>query len=336
MKARQGSWLLQLLDHLPEIYDEAEVPADGRLKLETYPGLAMAKALVLFDQEEAASKNSSHEQSQKQLLDAVLTFPFLVPILFDKLGLNIPSTFLDHPRAGLRTSYERSKPDSFLHLLGQLYVHRSESLFKPPEILEWLQSTVKQAESMLDDASNEAVRRGQSFADGSGLYGKDIIPAGILRHLIAADIVQLRPYLPPGLLAGITNTYDPLPPQGGTTYDDDYFAGVITGQRPGGLGERGREQLMAALERMLAEDGPGVDPELQAALQAQFGAAAGGGGELPGGLPQNEGQTGGTEDDQAQPQDQQAQGGWAQMIQNWFGLGGGQHEPPPTGEQDQD
>lgn len=299
--------------------------------MDTYPGLAFARALILFDQEEGSDskQDDGHEKSRSYLLNAVLTFPFVVPILFDKLGLNIPPVFLSHPRAGLRTSFDRSKPDSFLHLLGQLYVHRSESLFKPPEILEWLQETVKRAESSLDDTTQQAVQRGQSFADGSGLYGQDVIPAGILRHLIAADIVQLRPHLPPGLLASITNTYDPLPPSGGTTYDDDYFAGVITGQRsmPGAGGRMGEQQIRAALERILAAAGDGEgDPELQAALQAQFGGVDGAG--LPGGLPDEEDEGEGNQLHQDAGEEPRAvAGGWGQMIQNWLGLGGGQTGP---------
>ena len=53
-KARQGKWLLSLLSDLPKAYAAADLPEGSALKLETYPGLAYAKSLVLFDAEEDA------------------------------------------------------------------------------------------------------------------------------------------------------------------------------------------------------------------------------------------------------------------------------------------
>lgn len=335
VKAKQGSWLLQLLDHLPNIYNEAGVARDNLLKLNTYPGLAFARALILFDREDAKSGAvEHHKDSSAALTDAILTFPFVIPILFDKLGLNIPSAYLTHPRAGLRTSFDSSRPDSFLHLLGQLYVFRNESLFKPPEILEWLQSIVKQSESRLDDSSNESVRRGQSFADGSGLYGKDVVPSGILRHLVAADITQLRPHFPSGLLASITNTFDPLPPEGGSTYDDEYFRGVITSSATRGAPPATRDQLRAALERLLPQmdDEEDADPELQAAIQAQLDAMAHGQHGLPGGIPDVEDDEVVHQETEADatdtPDAQQQQGGWTAWAQSWLRLGGGNTRNP--------
>lgn len=361
VKAKQGHWLLQLLDHLPGIYEEAGVPSDGRLKLETYPGLAFAKALILFDQEEASK--TPHEASQTQLVQAMLTFPFMVPVLFNKLGLNIPPAFLDHPRGGLRTSFDSSKPDSFLHMLAHLYVSRSESLFKPPEILEWLQSAARQAESSLNDSTQASVRLSQSFADGSRLYGQDIVPAGILRHIVAADIPELRSHMPPGLLASIESSVDPLPPQGGSAYDDEYFRGVISTSaastgRGGGQGPRvSRDRLRAVFQELLGAGAGGeqIDPELREAIEAQLGMLqqqqqGGNGGGLPGGLDdidsdeeveeqvQDAQQPAEAADEGAQqtpqPQQQQQQG-WGQMFQSWFGLGGGAQDPEQSNNEQQ-
>lgn len=100
--------------------------------------------------------------------------------------------------------------------------------------------------------------------------------------MIAADITVLRPLLPPGVLASVTNTYDILPPPSGTNYDQSYF-GIRqrNARHPNGRQDAGR-----ALQQILRNGIPGANdsPEARAAFEAQLERAAAEFG-IPGGLP---------------------------------------------------
>lgn len=109
-KAQQGEWFLDLLETLPKAYAAANLPPDSILKFDTYPGIAFAKALIKFDLEEAGSSKKAedvpHEGSEKELLKAILRFPFMVPVLCDQLGTKVPDVFRTDKRSALRTNFE--------------------------------------------------------------------------------------------------------------------------------------------------------------------------------------------------------------------------------------
>lgn len=98
---------MEALDKLPQIYSEYAEGGGFPLNLELYPGLAFAKALVLFDREEDKKRgDTSHTESSAQLLRAILRFPHVIPELGEKLGINVPKELLENKRSSLRLSFE--------------------------------------------------------------------------------------------------------------------------------------------------------------------------------------------------------------------------------------
>lgn len=101
---------------------------EERIALSALPGMAYAKALALRA-EETAKKDSKHEGSAEALREAVLTFPYVLPLLADKgacrkqppscdsqlmhsrsVGFSIPSEHRSHPLFERHLGYECVQP----------------------------------------------------------------------------------------------------------------------------------------------------------------------------------------------------------------------------------
>lgn len=88
VKSGNSAWLLSLLSTwdaaITELgWKEASAGERERIALWALPGLGWAKALALRA-EENARKDKEHEASNKALREAVLTFPWVLPLLADK------------------------------------------------------------------------------------------------------------------------------------------------------------------------------------------------------------------------------------------------------------
>ena len=237
-----------------------------------------------------------------------------------------------------------TKPSYILQLLSHLYVHRSDTLWKEPDVLDWLLATARSTAPLFaSEPSHPDIRFGEQLWAQS-LYPKNGVPEGILRHVLVSDIQNLRLFLPQSVLNGLQNTYDPLPP--GPGFDDAYFramydagAGSRTGargatSRPGagagtGAGARGETDSQGLVNRLMqylqagggAGEGGRMDPDTEAAVIAQLEqfAAAGRGGGVPGQLPGADGS-----DDEAAADEAQTAGG---MLDFFRTLWGGQQGP---------
>lgn len=161
----------------------------------------------------------------------------------------------------------------------------------------------------------------------------------------------MRPYLPPAARSGTSYSFDPLPPTDPLTtfYDDSYFAplhGTAGARRrrrnpnlPGGGPAAGNADMVAAMRdglmRLLGmgADGPQVElnEEVRAELLEELAMLNAGGGEMPGGLGEEE------EDyDEEEWEDdgeeegavgrEEAARGLLQRMAGMFGLGGGAGE----------
>jgi hypothetical protein len=173
-------------------------------------------------------------------------------------------------------------PDSALWLLTQIYANRSVSLWKIPETLAWLNSTLQSAASEM----NSIPRIGPAaFSVAGPSFVKSVV-----RHAIVSDLKPLAPFIGSILSAlGSQEGYDIVQPEGEgvTVYDDQYFstasAETAKKRREGLSGgqQRRRERIevdpiefLEGLERVLAFD---VDErtrnEVLGALQQGNGAS---------------------------------------------------------------
>ena len=260
------------------------------MQIDSYPGLWYAKALCQWHQEE--SSKQSHEDSTKSLQQAILRYPLTLVILIGKLDRSPPADIAKLDNAQPESGYTK-KASYILQLLSQLYVHRSETLWREPEVLEWLLEVSRSTAGLFSKEPNHPdIAFGRQIWQNN-LYGaNNAVPEGIYRHILVSDIQPIRLYLPQAVLNSMTNVYDPLPP--GPGFDDNYFRTMYEGgRRPAGQGARGGGQagqqgLMQRLMQALQGGGGGgdIDPDTQAAIMAQFEqiAAARGGGGMPGAM----------------------------------------------------
>ncbi|GAA94589.1 uncharacterized protein L969DRAFT_19174 [Mixia osmundae IAM 14324] len=203
VKAQQYTFIEKLLASARE---QRSTSAPDMLDLDGYPGLAFAAALSRF--------LAGAQGSEERLEEAILDFPMVVCYLTDKLGLRTPQIFSDHDRSARAVPSVR--PDHCVHLLAQMYAHRSAVLYKPPEVQAWLQRGIAACESKLS-----AYAKPQK-----GTYPNAECPEGVLRNVIMSDVPSLKPMLSSGIVAwGAGYSYDNMPPKDAiSSYDDRYFA----------------------------------------------------------------------------------------------------------------
>jgi len=156
--------------------------------------------------------------------------------------------------------------------------------------MAWLQRTVTAALPTLATSSDPDVRFGESLVSrATPLYGgPDNLPAGVIRHILAADLPTMRAFIPPPLLSQASYAHDLLPPPksaGTTFYDRAYFAELGPGGQPAGGGGGGRDigrQLVEAMRRagLIGADAQPTPEELAEILYEQEALA----GRVPGGF----------------------------------------------------
>ena len=88
LKTSQTHWLLELWDaHL-------QLPSSRRLSVQALPNWHYSRALALYMQE---GTKGGHEESTKALVEAVKTFPMVVPLLADKTDFAVSDEVRRHP-----------------------------------------------------------------------------------------------------------------------------------------------------------------------------------------------------------------------------------------------
>ncbi|WFD30899.1 hypothetical protein MSPP1_001923 [Malassezia sp. CBS 17886] len=295
LKTRQHAWLLRFLDAL-EAQRAAEVESGGHVDnvrartavdgdkaaaaepwrgaLDWSVGANFARALALRALEKEAAPQGD---SRAALRLAVARHPVAAAMLCEKLDIALPAeaqASAQFAQSGAWTP----RNGAFRELLAHIYVHRSLSLWKEAGVAAWLKDAV--------DAAVPAVVQSPScggVADGD-------TQMGVFRHVFVADLPealsqQLRRYLPPDVRdpPGGVLAYDPLPPAGGTHFDDAYYGSM---QPVGSVGQPAGEPPRALMD--ILRHLQTLDPtELETLLanvddetRAELVGALGGGGEM--------------------------------------------------------
>nr|CDI56808.1 conserved hypothetical protein [Melanopsichium pennsylvanicum 4] len=323
IKSRQHRWLLDLIQRLDEQrsransngtygssvshVDQLSVPArtifdDGHDKqnagedegysgsLDWCVGLAYSRALAFRAVEKEEGDKKSHIRSDSALRLAIARFPQVVPLLCNKVGVELPSKIATHAVFALEPRFSSSK-DTLADLLTHVYVLRSESLWKESGYAEWLRSTVMSiSDALIADYDLGDKKRKTQPASASKNTRQ-----GIYRHILVSDVPdtvrqQLIAYLPPNLTASSEqmDSFDPVPPtdisdystlvsneverdvENVTRYNDEYFAPIMTDLpfTRGGGGGGGVRGTGTALE---GGEGGGMMAAFRRALQGLGG-----------------------------------------------------------------
>jgi hypothetical protein len=127
-------------------------------------------------------------EADKRLQDALLIFPCLLHALLDKCGATIDPAVMTH---SLFSQPIEREPEG-LKLLIKLYVERSYSVWKEPEVLTWLEANCRVAvtrANQKDPLISEHRERAAKRYTG--------VPRNIYRHILISDLDRVVAALPP-------------------------------------------------------------------------------------------------------------------------------------------
>lgn len=336
IKSRQFSWFIDLLDKLESAlqaeavqndvpivsgstpFDENENTAGqgvgtGIRALAWYPGLSYARALALRHLEEEG-KNSLNSQgdSDAALRQAIARHPQVVFPLLEKIGQAIPGEVqANHPI--FSSEGDGSEHGSIPQILAQIYVARSESLWRESRRAKWLATTLQRCWPILLSSWENGEWNRPEPSNLDAVHS-------IYRHILVSDIPDSLRQILIGLVpksvtsdSAALNTFDPLPPEGATTFDDEYFGSTMYGEArevaydeaaTAGIMERLMNAIQGVRGNRATDEGMGDvgDEERQAAMeellamQQQISDAMPGALDLP--------------SDEQGPQDEQNSGRW--------------------------
>ncbi|KAJ1875301.1 hypothetical protein LPJ55_000830 [Coemansia sp. RSA 990] len=253
MKSRQ-------YDYVRQFYDSWTWSSVSML-----PGWAYSRALAEFMLEK-----KSGGKSTDLLVEAILVFPTVIPVLCTKANIDIDPVVLTHPYFEERQITAESAM-THMQLLVQLFVERSSALFRTPEVARWLQEGLLLALEQIAlggtcardiTAAPQVVERRQQVESQLCTY---VIPERISRHVLVADMDALKAGLPEQVRSATSYAFDPLPPSN----DINIYAELVGGMQlndnlmnmPGGfapedfadldaLNDAEPEVVMGLIERM--------------------------------------------------------------------------------------
>ncbi|KAG8786089.1 hypothetical protein FRC20_008568 [Serendipita sp. 405] len=210
VKTEQYEWFLET----ESSWEEATSSKSFAKSLKSLPGWVWSKSLVLRGL--GTKKGGGEAKATEALRQAILDFPEVLLTLSSLVGVDIPAS------SRLPTSISRWNASdtlpSAISLLCKIYAHRSVSLWKIPENLSWLNSTLKSVSAEIK--SNNGYSK---YSLGDTTSSID----AIVRHAIVSDLKPLAPFVGSILATiGPQEVYDIVTPKapGTTVYDEQYFS----------------------------------------------------------------------------------------------------------------
>jgi len=178
-------------------------------KLSLLPNWAFSYALAHFHLEK-----EDHSKSRKLLIDAILRFPSTISQLMDVCKVNLPVSI-----SPFQPVLAPNKSEHELELLITLFIERSNSLWKEPEVLDWWKSCATAAHKIIHSNSTSSVELEAEY-DPTVLKEYDELrkreyarsPLSIFRHVLVSDFKKVNSWLPSEISNGAIMMHDPLPP----------------------------------------------------------------------------------------------------------------------------
>ncbi|KAJ2697455.1 hypothetical protein H4218_003931 [Coemansia sp. IMI 209128] len=222
------------------------------------PNWAYSRALAAFMEGSAA-------QSRELLVEAILEFPTVVPVLWSKANVGVDDVVLTHPYF-----QDEVVPDAsaltHMQLVVQLFVERHTPLYRTPEVARWMQEGLLLAlERIAVDAAprskHEAQKRLCTY----------VIPENISRHVLVADLETLKAGLPEDIRTAESFAFDPLPPRDDVNVYREIMGGERGGLMPGTFEIDGE---VYGLEDFEGEGGEGLLQQMMNFLRVRVGGGA--------------------------------------------------------------
>ncbi|KAJ2695644.1 hypothetical protein GGH99_000037 [Coemansia sp. RSA 1285] len=187
------------------------------------PGWGFSRALAAFmlekqQKQQQQPRQVPQRQSTDLLVDAILTFPTAVPVLWAKANIDLDTRIVGHPYFEEPTAALAGAGDSamtHMQLLVQLFVERGAALYRVPEVIRWLQEGLRLALARIDAIDTAGgdtafVERKQRVQSAMCSY---VVPESVSRHVLVADMEALKAGLPDRIRSATESyAFDPLPP----------------------------------------------------------------------------------------------------------------------------
>jgi hypothetical protein len=159
LKASKYEWVIDFWEYF-----------NDSKKLHLFPNWTFSRALATFELENMKGKD--HKVSSQMLQDAILTYPSVIPQLFQLASISDDVT---HP------FFKQQEPSSWLEVIVKIFIVNHSSLWKMSDALHWLRDSVKSILMLIIEPSN--LERGSKIRS---LLLKEDIPLNILRYIIVS------------------------------------------------------------------------------------------------------------------------------------------------------
>ncbi|EDQ86435.1 uncharacterized protein MONBRDRAFT_33832 [Monosiga brevicollis MX1] len=220
--------------------------------LESLPNFAFSAALAAWlaaqDLAEGDQRRALlEEQAETRLLDALLRFPEVVPLMATQSGANFRPEVLQHRHFKLPLSLNSSEKN--IRLLVTLYLERCLDFWKPEPVIRWLHESALRLTQRLE-AEPELQATAVTHAEGRKT-NYPFLPFNIQRHVLISNVSSAMALLPASATAEAVLAYDPLPPTGPGT-ENPYTAVLnsrVREEYDGGILEAFFQSLMPNFNR---------------------------------------------------------------------------------------
>ncbi|KAJ1919233.1 hypothetical protein H4219_002083 [Mycoemilia scoparia] len=227
-------------------------------KVDHIPSWAYSHALAQFMIESKKHGEKNHRDSIDLLVKAILKFPTIIPPLFSKISLEIPSEIVGYSYFEPKVvPTEKSK--TWMELMVDLFIEYNVSLYKVPEVSSWLQEGLMIAMSYLEDpnslTNNESILTSHEINDLTCTY---LVSKSISRHILIFGHSHLMSGLPESITSQTHFDFDPIPPEDDINpyeeflYNNDMLgASGLRGIGLEGLPREGAEAIVRLLRRFI-------------------------------------------------------------------------------------
>ncbi|XP_062501672.1 ribosome quality control complex subunit TCF25-like isoform X2 [Corticium candelabrum] len=227
---------------------------ESHRNLSQLPNWAFSVPLAMFS---AAVPSESEDTSEadKMLQNSLLMFPSVFTRLLDKCSVEFNSGVMKHSYFG--SSAQSSEPAALNQLIS-LFIERSHSLWKIPEVLLWLERNARIVCQRVDN-QDPLIQRYKTCRV-SRYQGT---PRNIYRHIILSDYRNVLSSLPREIAEKPVMMHDPLPPL-------DSVSSYTRPPRQTALGETNQNPLSLFFSSLM----PSFNPQAPAAQGGDTGPVA--------------------------------------------------------------
>ncbi|KAJ2401806.1 hypothetical protein GGI23_001148 [Coemansia sp. RSA 2559] len=196
------------------------------------PGWGFSRALAALMLERRELKRAPQQQqhgrrSMELLVDAILTFPTAVPVLWAKANIDVDARVAAHPYFADPHVPREDSAMTHMQLLVQLFVERSGALYRVPEVTHWLQEGLQHALARISESNGGPAAFAARKERVQSAMCSYVMPENVSRHVLVADMDALKAGLPEHIRSAESYAFDPLPPADNIDPYSDFVGGMM-------------------------------------------------------------------------------------------------------------